>query len=265
MSGNLSYNGIHYRLYGESGPWVVFIHGFCENMELWNKVIPDTTSKRILVLDLPGFGLSSDLDFSNLQELGKPVIALFNYLNIQDPILFGHSMGGYLAVEMIKTQMITVKALGMVHSTFQADSEEKKSNRDKTIQFLEEQPLNSFLSLFTEGLFALHNAHDQSLRETAGNMVSQNRTRMVQLALKAMKIRQESTHWLQNTDLPVMILAGRHDRHVPLQVSLTEIAMCKRGMFHILENSGHIGQIEEPEYMKAILSSFIAWVDDLQA
>lgn len=259
-----SYQGIHFRQYGHQGPWVVFFHGFCENMNLWTPVLPESERHQLLLIDLPGFGLSSSLTFDSLTAMGEQVVSLFNYLQIHNPILIGHSMGGYLAAEMLRSKQLEARALGMVHSTFHADSEEKKQSRDKTIAFLNEQPLEAFLRLFTEGLFAQHHASNPEFIQQANALVSMNTTRSVQSALAAMRDRSEPLSWLKESDLPVLIISGRFDRHVPPDVSLSEIAKAKRGMLLMLENSGHIGQIEEPELTKSYVQQFIHWVDDLQ-
>jgi pimeloyl-ACP methyl ester carboxylesterase len=259
-----SYEGIHYRQFGNQGAWIVFFHGFCENMTLWESVLPNLEHHRVLLLDLPGFGHSSTITCHSLSEMGQHVEGLFQHLQITNPILLGHSMGGYLAAEMIKSGTVKAKGLGMVHSTFHADSDEKKQNRDKTISFLNDHPLDSFLNMFIEGLFAEKNTTNKAFINQAKNLVSQNNTDAVQATLLAMKNRSDSCEWLKSTDLPIMIISGRYDRHVPTEVSLSEIALCKRGLLFVLENSGHISQIEEPMKTKKFIEDFMEWVDDLQ-
>lgn len=259
-----SYEGIHYRQFGNQGTWIVFFHGFCEDMALWESVLPNLDNHCVLLLDLPGFGLSSSFTCHSLSEMGQQVEGLFEHLQIANPILLGHSMGGYLAVEMIKTGMVKAKGLGMIHSTFHADSDEKKQNRDKTISFLNDHPIDSFLNMFIEGLFAEQNTANKAFIDQARNLVSHNNTIAVQATLSAMKNRTDSCEWLKSSDVPVMIISGRYDRHVPTEVSLSEIALCKRGILFVLENSGHIGQIEEPMKTKEFIEDFIEWVDDLQ-
>lgn len=256
-------NGISYRSIGSGHKSIVYMHGFCENMSLWDQVLPETASYRQILLDLPGFGLSNGCSFESLKDIGEQVVSFLKEINVENPILFGHSMGGYLALEMIKNNMINVRGLAMIHSSFEEDSEEKKLNREKTIDFLNHHPLSAYLKVFVEGLFAPENTSQPKLIEKANLIVSQNQVSKVQAGLRAMKNREGSLHWLAQTDLPVFIVCGQYDSHVPVTHSLHAASLCKNCMFQLLENSGHLGILEEPGSIKAGIVAFMDWVDEL--
>ncbi len=261
---NLSQQTINYNLLGNDGPWIVFLHGFCEQQSLWDQVLPSLSGYRILTLDLPGFGASKGFAFESLHQIGEQVQQLFNTLAISNPLIIGHSMGGYLAANMIESGLIKPRALAMVHSTFSADSEEKKQNRLKTISFLETNPLEAFLKVFITGLFSPANAANSNIIAKAEQMVSNNQKEAVIAALKAMMNRTSSYDWLENTDMPILFIAGREDSHVPLAITIKEASLCRRGSLVILDDCGHIGQFEQPLKVKNALENFILWVDALQ-
>ena len=51
-------NSIYYEEHGE-GSVLIFLHGFCESNEIWEKLVPDLSKHfRVISLDLPGFGKS---------------------------------------------------------------------------------------------------------------------------------------------------------------------------------------------------------------
>lgn len=251
---------LNYSITGTAGPWLVFLHGFCEQLSLWEEVLPTLDNYRILTLDLPGFGESKGFAFESLFEMGVEVEILLKQLAIEKPIVFGHSMGGYLAANMIVSEQLHPRALAMVHSTFSSDNEEKKQNRLKTIDFLAVHPLTSFLKVFVEGLFASNNAVNTIYIDQAKQMVSNNEKSSVVAALKAMMNRNDHYEWLQNTNLPILILAGREDTHVPLTTSIKEASLCRRGALIILDDCGHLGQFEQPRKVKIALENFILWV-----
>jgi pimeloyl-ACP methyl ester carboxylesterase len=260
----LSNQQLNYSITGAAGPWLVFLHGFCEQQSLWDDVLPTLNNYRILTLDLPGFGESKGHALESLFEMGAEVEKLLKQLEIEKPIIFGHSMGGYLAANMIVSEQLKPRALAMVHSTFSADSNEKKQNRLKTIEFLDAHPLSSFLKVFVEGLFAPNNAANGLLIEKARTMVSNNEKTAVIAALRAMMNRNDKYEWLQNTSLPILMLAGKEDAHVPLATSIKEASLCRRGSLIILDNCGHLGQFEQPLQVKTALENFILWADALQ-
>lgn len=90
---------INYKQYG-SGDDVVLLHGWGQNIGMMDPLGKNLDSNhRITILDLPGFGLSSEPD----DVLGVPdyadiVYELLKELNISKPILIGHSFGGRVAI-----------------------------------------------------------------------------------------------------------------------------------------------------------------------
>jgi pimeloyl-ACP methyl ester carboxylesterase len=66
--------------------------------------------------------------------------------------------------------------------------------------------------------------------------------------------RPDRTHILKETKLPVLLVLGRHDTAVPIEDGLKLADLSSLSYIHILENSGHMGMVEEPEEAsKAIL------------
>jgi pimeloyl-ACP methyl ester carboxylesterase len=265
MSKKGDYKGISYYTDGEGETWVVCIHGFCEQSTLWVPVKPFLPAGfRYLFIDLPGFGNSGSLAADSILKMAEAVKDVLSHLKINEAIFIGHSMGGYVSLQLAKETNSPVRALALVHSTASADNEEKKANRLKTISFLEKNPLQSFLKVFVEGLFNPVNLANKALVNQANELVSQNTVEGVTAALKAMMNRSGSYDWLAETNIPIMILAGRHDGLVGIDKSLHEASLCKRGMLHILENSGHLGLYEETELCGKYLNEFILWAERQQ-
>ena len=90
---------INYKQYGK-GDDVILLHGWGQNIAMMDplgKKIED--NHRITIIDLPGFGLSSEPE----SVLGVPdyadiVYELLKELKISNPIIIGHSFGGRVAI-----------------------------------------------------------------------------------------------------------------------------------------------------------------------
>ena len=63
-------------------------------------------------------------------------------------------MGGYIALEYISRYSNDVSGLGLFHSTATADSDEKKAERLKTIQFIEKHGTEAFIKNFYPNMFS---------------------------------------------------------------------------------------------------------------
>src|SRR6476469_2448198 len=132
----IRYDGleIYYRVAGSGQP-LVFIHGFGEDGNVWkNQVEFFQGNFLVIVPDLPGSGRS---EIDNNPWTMDRFAALIKEIIIRESIssffLFGHSMGGYIALAYAEKFSSDLKGLGLLHSTSYPDSEEKKTVRKKGI------------------------------------------------------------------------------------------------------------------------------------
>ena len=92
---------INYIQYGnEKGQDIVLLHGWGQNIEMM-KPIGDAFSKnfRITILDLPGFGDSSEPTYDwTIDDYALMLSSFIKELKIKKPIIMGHSFGGRLAM-----------------------------------------------------------------------------------------------------------------------------------------------------------------------
>jgi pimeloyl-ACP methyl ester carboxylesterase len=85
----------------DEGPPVVFVHGIAGNWQNWLENLPRfAQERRVLALDLPGFGASDDLvDEPTMRDYGRSVEAFCDRLDLGQVALVGNSMGGFIAAE----------------------------------------------------------------------------------------------------------------------------------------------------------------------
>jgi pimeloyl-ACP methyl ester carboxylesterase len=94
-------NEIHYQVQGQGKPAIIFIHGWCCDRSYWDAQLPYFAQKYIVVaIDLAGHG-ESDLDRKEwtMGAFGEDVVAVVNKLNLDQVVLVGHSMGGFVILE----------------------------------------------------------------------------------------------------------------------------------------------------------------------
>jgi pimeloyl-ACP methyl ester carboxylesterase len=86
---------------GDAGPPVVFVHGLGGAWQNWLENLPRVAQeRRALALDLPGFGRSemprSDITISSY---GRTVNHFCDSLGLDEVVLVGNSMGGFVTAE----------------------------------------------------------------------------------------------------------------------------------------------------------------------
>ena len=96
-------NGLqfHYRDWGGSGQQIVLLHGLASTCHIWDLVAPILASRySVFALDQRGHGQSAKPDYGyDFKTVGDDLHAFINALNIESPVIAGHSWGGDVALE----------------------------------------------------------------------------------------------------------------------------------------------------------------------
>ena len=92
---------IHYQVQGKGKPALIFIHGWCCDRSYWDEQLSHFTQQyKVVAIDLAGHGNSGlERKAWTMEAYGEDVVAVVNKLKLQEVILVGHSMGGYVILE----------------------------------------------------------------------------------------------------------------------------------------------------------------------
>jgi pimeloyl-ACP methyl ester carboxylesterase len=93
---------IAYHVWGERGPVILCIHGWCCNSTFWDAQVEALSGRfRVVTLDLAGHGASPPADRSayTMEAFGRDVLAVADAIDAERCVLIGHSMGGPVAIE----------------------------------------------------------------------------------------------------------------------------------------------------------------------
>lgn len=78
---------------------VLLLHGFLTSAETWRAVLPALARHRVVLVDLPGFGMSPDprTDGWTAERVADLLAGLLDALGLATPAVVGSQMGGSLA------------------------------------------------------------------------------------------------------------------------------------------------------------------------
>jgi pimeloyl-ACP methyl ester carboxylesterase len=93
---------VHIREYGGDGPLLLLWHGAGGDATIWEALIPSLRSFRVVAQDLPGHGGSPQPRLS-VADTVADARAVLDDLGVGQPILVGHSMGGWIALHYAAT------------------------------------------------------------------------------------------------------------------------------------------------------------------
>lgn len=249
-------NSLYFKEQGE-GSVLILLHGFCETYQIWEEILPElSTYFKIIAPDLPGFGKSKIVksDFT-IKDVAQVIIKLIDEMHIRKCVLIGHSLGGYVALALTEERPDLVQGLCLFHSTALADSEEKKSNRNKTMDFVRKNGTLPFIETFVPSLFY---QNVQTNTERVFKIASKTTKKAILGYSKAMRDRPDMSHLLKVYSNPVLFLAGDHDTIIPINSLSEQVKTSISGKLEVIVETGHMGMLEDPASSIKILKDF-AW------
>ncbi|MEI2756498.1 MAG: alpha/beta hydrolase [Chitinophagaceae bacterium] len=251
-------NKIHYRVIG-SGTAVLLVHGFGEDGLLWDEMVAALSDKfQFIAPDLPGSGKSDAIEDMTMEGLAEILEAIIQNENINKAVVIGHSMGGYISLAYAEKYIHRIQAFGLFHSTAFADSDEKKAVRQKGIEFIRQHGAFEFIKATTPNLFSQHfKDHAPEVVEKFIGQQHNFKSENLVSYYKAMMNRPDRTSVLKAADFPVLFIMGKYDSAAPLNDMLQQCHLPQKSYIHILQNTSHLGMIEEKEKCVVILDRFL--------
>ena len=239
-----------------AGEVLLLIHGFPFHQDIWDDYTPLLSNDfRVIKVDLPGFGKSPVLPqpFS-IGHVADSLLSFIKEKELKRVHVVGHSLGGYVALAMVKKNPALFASLILFHSTAYADSPEKRESRAKVIEFVKKNGALPFTSGFIPPLFAnpTHPAVPK-VREIAGVASAEAVIGYTQ----AMKDREDEIKTLEIFENPTLFIAGEKDPGIPVDTILKQASHCQKPEIHILENVAHMGMFEKPEETAGKIQDFV--------
>lgn len=238
------------------GNAVVLLHGFLENQTMWQDLVPELRQKnRIITIDLLGHGNTECLGYvHSMEDNAEAVQAVLTKLRIRKATFVGHSMGGYVALAYAELYPESMRALVLLNSTSNADSEERKANRDRAIKAVKKD-YTTFIRLSIANLFSPDN-RERLIDEIEKVKLEALKTPLqgVVASLEGMKIRKDREVLLHLTPYPKMLILGKNDPVLIYENALEQIE--ETAVKLVTLPDGHMSHIENREQLKTVLLDF---------
>jgi pimeloyl-ACP methyl ester carboxylesterase len=190
----------------------------------------------LIVPDLPGARFSEyNEQLNSVEEYAQCLNALLQHEHLDECVMMGHSMGGYIALAFAELFPEKLKGLGLIHSTAFADDEDKKQMRQKAIDFIAQHGGHEFLKTSISGLFTekFKHQHAKKIQQLIKESSKTIANKALQLFYRMMMKRKDRTEVLKNINVPVLFIIGTEDKAAPLASLQPQIILPKKSVVHI--------------------------------
>lgn len=192
---------------------------------------------------------------------GDTVTAIATAILAEAPPRFalaGFSMGGYIALDIMRQAPERVARLALIDTGAGTDVPEQRENRLRQIALAKAGRLDSV----ADATFATNvhpdNANDAALRSVFVQMALETGPDIYVAQQHAIMNRAESHAILGQITCPTSILIGEADQVTPIQLSRKMRDSIPNANLMLIEGAGHMAPLEQPQAVAAALSQWLS-------
>jgi 3-oxoadipate enol-lactonase len=252
-------NGMHlaYEVRGRITPPIVLLHGFAMNRCIWADLAASQLGDQQVILpDLRGHGESDAPEGPYSMSLMAADLAyLMDDLGIEQAIVCGHSMGGYVALAYAKHYPQRLAGLGLITTNAQADPEDKRTGRFALIEQVRKQG-----SVAVAESLAPRLSNDPSVVDQAQQMISAADPQGLIGSLAGMAERLDQTDLLPQLSVPALVVAAEADQITDFAAAKAMADALPQGRFLGIQGVGHLPMTEAPAVLGDGLRSLLGRV-----
>ena len=248
---------LHHEATGEGEP-VLFVHGFPLSGALWRPVVERLGGRwRCIVPDLRGMGRSPATDAAGMDDHADDLARLLDALGETRPVVVvGMSMGGYVAFAFARRHPARVRALALVATRAQADTEEGARGRLATAERVLREGSRVVADDMVGKLFAA--SAGEELRSRWHSVMAATPPEGVAAALRGMAERPDSIGTIDLLARPVLVVMGEEDAIMTVEDGRRMAEAAEHGRLVTVAGAGHMVPVERPDAVADALQRFLA-------
>ena len=250
---NITIDGlnIEYIDEGEGTP-VLFLHGWGSSYKFYENIIKALSGRcRCVALNFPGCGSSDTMEKPwSLDDYCDLIVKFAKEVNLENPILIGHSHGGRCILKLTAEKLIDTPKIVLLDSAGLIPKKTFKQKwRAKSFKIIKRLLTLPVIKNYSEGLLqkarnhygsADYNAAPEVLRRTLVSLVNTDLRDIV-----------------PKINVPTLLIWGEKDTDTPLSDAKILEGLIPDAGLCVFENCGHFAFFEQIGRTISILNSFI--------
>lgn len=247
-----------------AGDALIFIHGFPFDSSMWDfQLAAVPPGWRFIAPDMRGFGESESSGSGpyTMDTYAEDVVALMDHLGIDQAVICGLSMGGYVALSLAKRYPDRVRALVLVDTRANADTAEAKANRLTLAEKCRAEGAKAVIDAMLPHLVSAHTRMKQpTIVQKIRGMMEGAASESLARALEGMAERADYVADLGGIVVSTLVIRGEQDDIIAAG-EMELIARTVRGARHeMIALAGHLPNLEASDVFNKILRQFLGYL-----
>lgn len=201
-------------------------------------------------------------DHGSLDSLTDMARAVLRDAPAERFALVGHSMGGRVALEVLRLAPHRVQRLALLDTGWLPRSpgpqgEAEQASRLALLENARTAGMGAMGRQWARGM--VHPARvDTPLFASIIEMIERKTPEIFAAQIRALLARPDASAQLLAIDCPTLVLCGRQDSWSPLSQHLQMALIVRGARLRIIEDCGHMSTLEQPE---AVTSALVEWLN----
>lgn len=252
---------LFYKIEGNEGTWLTIIHGLFGSLDNWQTLARQWShSYKVLSIDVRNHGRSPHYNTMSYDEMIEDILEIFKFLNIDQSVILGHSMGGKIAMHLAAKHPEKIEKLiiadvapfayepkhNEIFEILSSIQFEKYENRKDIEQYI----LSKMPNDFATAQFILKN-----IKRNEDNMKFEFKFNLNVLKLNYQNIISyvPSIGFKEK----VLFLAGEKSDYITSSTTIHLFDLYPNAEIEIIKNAGHWVHAENPSEVYEKVNAFI--------
>jgi len=271
----------------KGGRNLVFLHGFAASSHWWIRQVPALSNDyKMLLIDLPGHGLSSGLprhlSRKSFVAMSSIVHSVINMLKVEDPVLVGWSLGGAVSLQYVldyKSELLglvlvdTLPTIRVMPTFGYLPAVPYYCIPDPRrflpfirlyarlvqgpLDYVSKSHLKRGLAKFLVELMATGKRSNEEIVEWASEVLLENLNIKALLQVMVGMIEFDVVDKLSEIDVPTLIIHGIEDRILSTEYARLLHRNIRGSNLRLIQGVGHCPHLENPEEFDKALIEFL--------
>jgi pimeloyl-ACP methyl ester carboxylesterase len=203
-------------------------------------------------------GGNDDPAATSMDDYAADVFDLLDALHIEDAVIAGESMGGYVAFALFRHAPRYFQGLVLVDTRSPADTPEAVEGRKRLLGVVGDQGPRAVADEMVPKLLGETTCRDNpALVDRVRALVLSNSAAAIAGAITALMTRQDATPLLSSVHCPTLIVVGEEDALTPPPMSRDLQRGIAGSELAVIRRAGHLSSLEQPAAFNAELARFL--------
>lgn len=251
---------LHYEVYGDKGPWLVFVPGLGGHGAFWlEQAKYFSKSHRVVIFDHRGHGKSTGGDESSgIDQCVGDLRLLLDELGAETIRLVGHSMGGMIAQKFAlaypeKVELLTISGSG---ARLDVRARLLMEFRRKVLLELGREDFCRLQTIISVGEIAPEMTENHVLAREAMTLSKLPKSELISARIGSI-VNFDSADQLMKISMPTLIVSSADDHTAPPRGGEDLHGLIPGSDFKLVSTGGHFFPRTNPAEYNEILEEYL--------